>query len=746
MEKTLPKLVFVSYGDILRDNGYKTRLMGELSLAATYHDYEKYLFSFEKPTSYQNNAGVMDKLARELAQKNIRLIVVPRQNRWQFDFYRDERKFAEILQEIKFTRGILHGQSIYGTYLCLPHRSSRVKVIFDMHGLIGPEWQAMGKNLIKKWINQWLENQCLKKADFIITASDALKKNLEERGLGKNIVSLPCLVNDKKFPRLSPQTIPYLRKKFGLPDKIITVYAGGMQDWQDFSTIINLHKANDWHLLVLTTNVEVAEKKLAEIQNKCTIITVPHDEIYQYFQLADWGWLIREDNQLNKIAFPTKAAEYLISGLPILHNGTVEDINHLVRRHRLGWDIKHDLSEWVAEYQNSRADIKNRCREWAKKNLTWSGRQSQLKDIYIQISRKKICYLITTGFWGGAQKYVLDLATHFAPANDVTVLIGTHGGKLIRKLKKVGIKVELIPDLHRSIRLIDDMKTIWYFWQRWRRKKPDIMHANSSKAGVIGRIAGRLAGVENVFYTAHGWAFNEDCGRLAKTFYQAVELTMSWLADKIFCVSQFDRTTGRKAGINPNKMVVIYNGIGDENIAPGFPHQKKIANWARKHKIIGNISNFFANKNVMGWLEMARQAIKMHPNWRFVLVGTGPQQPQVDQFIADHDLADKILLTGQLNRVEAIIKYFNVLTLVSKKEGLPYVLLEAMKAKVPVVATAVGGVPEIIDDRFGTLVKVDDAAGTIAAINRMLDKKITANLPDKFKLDAMLKQYEKNYW
>lgn len=745
MENTLPKLVFVSYGDILYDNGYKTRLMGELSLATNYSEYKKYLVSFEKPASYHQNSTEVTKLKHELARKDIELIVVPRQNRWQFDFYRDERKFADILREIEFKYGILHGQSLYGTYLCLPYASSRVKVIFDMHGLIGPEWQAMGKNPLKKWINQWLENQCIKYSDHIITASEALKKLIERKYPPKKIDCLPCLVDDKKFPQLSSQTIPYLRKKLNLPEKIITVYAGGMQEWQDFSEIINLHKTHDWHLLILTPDISTAEKIFAEIQDKCTIISVPHHEIYQYLQLADWGWLIRQDNLLNKIAFPTKAAEYLICGLPIVHNGTIADINNLVKRQGLGQNLNHGLDEWIENYLQNQTEIKNRCRQWAKTKLSWTSRRHQLGDVYAKISRKKIYYLITTGFWGGAQKYVLDLANHFSRHHDVTVLIGAHGGKLIRKLKKADIQVELIPSLHRRIQIVDDIKTTWSLYNRWRQEKPDILHINSSKAGVIGRLAGRLAEVENIYFTAHGWVFNEDRNWLVKAFYRGVELFMSWLTDQIFCVSQFDKVTAKKAGIEAAKITVIYNGINDETTNSGFPQRKKIIAWSKKYKIIGNVSNFFANKNILVWLEMVKQATKIQPNWRFVLVGTGPQQDEVNNFISEYNLTDKILLTGQLNSIESIIGYFDVLTLMSKKEGLPYIVLEAMKAKVPVVATAVGGVPEMIDDSFGTLVKINDIPGTIAAINHLLDKKITADLPDKFRLDKMLEQYDNAY-
>jgi len=754
MENTLPKLVFVSYGDILYENGYKTRLLGELSLAAHLDRFDKYLISFEKPDSWRNNQANLTNLKHQLDKLNTKLIIVPRQNRWQWDFYRDENKFNQILREIDFDRGILHGQSIYGTYLSVNWRrrltkkkQSRIKIIFDMHGLIGPEWAVMSKNPVKKWVNEWLEKQCRRQADHIFTASASLADLLKNHNGQDNVTPLPCLTNETEFPQLADETIAFLKKKHHLPDKIITIYAGGMQGWQDFSLIKKLVGQHDLFLLVLTNDIEGAKERLADLGDSCRILSVAHRDIHQYLQLADWGWLIRRPDLLNQIAFPTKAAEYLISGLPIVHNGTIDDIAGIVDRHRLGWNLAKnpDLGEWIIYFQQERNLIRQNCRRYARQHLTWESRRQILSDTYDHLSRQKIFYLITRGFWGGAQQYVYDLARHFSRHHDVTVLVGAGPDQLTTRLKKKNIKVIKVDQLVRPVSPGHDLAAIFKLWQICRQQKPDIIHISSSKAGVVGRLAAWLAGVPRIFYTVHGWVFNEKIGWVTRTLYRWLEWAGSLISERIFCVCRTDSDLAQHIGIEQEKICLIYNGAPPIVDEPRFAGYKQLRKWQPKYKIIGNVSNFLPNKNLLFWLEVLAAVRPDHPDWRFVLAGSGPLEKVIKEKINQLDLQSVIWLTGQIDGTAELIANLDCLMLVSQKEGLPYVLLEAMRAKVPVVATPVGGVPELITPEFGRLAPVDDLAATVTALEETIKMKVTTGLPEKFSLKYMMEKYEKEY-
>ncbi|MEK7585082.1 MAG: glycosyltransferase, partial [Patescibacteria group bacterium] len=122
----------------------------------------------------------------------------------------------------------------------------------------------------------------------------------------------------------------------------------------------------------------------------------------------------------------------------------------------------------------------------------------------------KIIFVVTKGNWGGVQRYVYDLATSLPKRQFEPLVVVGQGEILKSKLAAAGVECQSLARLGRDVRLTDDFHSFWALFKLFRREQPSIVHLNSSKVGVIGALAGRLARVPRIIFTAHGWASNED--------------------------------------------------------------------------------------------------------------------------------------------------------------------------------------------------------------------------------------------
>lgn len=304
--------------------------------------------------------------------------------------------------------------------------------------------------------------------------------------------------------------------------------------------------------------------------------------------------------------------------------------------------------------------------------------------------RKNVLFLITKATWGGAQRYVFDLATHL-PKSDFGVAVAYgQKGKLASDLIAATIETHALPSLARDVATISDVKSFFEILRCIRAVKPDIIHLNSSKAAAIGALTARLAGVPRIIFTVHGWPFNEHRNVIARLLIWKISWLTAVLAHKVITVSDFDLRTAQKMPFVGNKAVRIYNGIDllmqfgtGENIRAAFPAGVAIT---------GTIGELNKNKNQIALIEQA----KNDPNMYVAIVGDGELRAELESRIKESALEDRVILFGFIPAHEAL-KGFDVFALPSLKEGLPYVLLEAKLAGLPIVANRVGGVGEILD-------------------------------------------------
>ncbi|MFA7208804.1 MAG: glycosyltransferase family 4 protein [Parcubacteria group bacterium] len=307
------------------------------------------------------------------------------------------------------------------------------------------------------------------------------------------------------------------------------------------------------------------------------------------------------------------------------------------------------------------------------------------------MKKAKILYIITQSSWGGAQKYVFDLANGLRGEFEVAAAFGGEG-RLAERLRLAGIRTYGLKNLVREISPWRDFLGLWEIYRLIKKERPDIVHTNSSKAEILGNIAAWLAGVEKIVFTAHGFVFNEDLGFWKKTFFIFWEKLAGLFADRIICVSDFDRESALENKIaSAGKLRVIRNGIGipAENPARVGREDGKI--------IIGTIANFYRNKGLEFLVQAAAELNGKIPNLEFWVAGDGGERRNIEKAIEKQRLPNFQLLGFQEKQYD-FLRQLDVFVLPSLKEGLPYALLEALSLGVPAVASKVGGIPEIITD------------------------------------------------
>jgi len=304
---------------------------------------------------------------------------------------------------------------------------------------------------------------------------------------------------------------------------------------------------------------------------------------------------------------------------------------------------------------------------------------------------KKILFVITKSNWGGAQRYVYDLATSLPDSFACEVALG--GDSLLKqKLEEKGIKVIQIPHLQRDISVIKEFRAFFFLLQFLRKNSYDIVHLNSSKAGGLGALAARIAGVRKIIFTAHGWPFWEQRNFLSRALIYFLSWLTVLLSHKVIVVSNYDLRVAQKMPFIVQKAVRIYNGI-DRSLA--FESGEKIRGvFPVGAKIIGTIGELTKNKNQIALIEQA----KNNPDMFVAIVGEGEERSMLESKIKKYGLENRAKLFGFMPANE-VLKGFDVFALPSIKEGLPYVLLEAKLAGLPIQANRVGGVGEILDSK-----------------------------------------------
>ena len=328
--------------------------------------------------------------------------------------------------------------------------------------------------------------------------------------------------------------------------------------------------------------------------------------------------------------------------------------------------------------------------------------------------KKKIIFVITKSNWGGAQRYVYDIATSISKEYDVAVALGGEG-VLREKLEIAGVRTISIPSLGRDIHAKNDMAAFVELWKLFRKERPDIVHVNSSKAGGLGALAARLVRVPRIVYTVHGWPYNEPIPAFSKRFRWLASLVTMLLVNRVITVANFDHIHS-PLGL---ETTMVHNGVAPFVLSHASEARAEIEKriGSSPQHLFGIIAELHKNKGV----DILVEAMAAVPTAHLAIIGEGEDRALLKTLIEKRGLQDRVHLLGFIEDAARFLKAFDVFVLPSRKEGLPYAILEAGWAEVPVVAATVGGIPEIIDDQIsGVLVPAYDAQALAKALHELM--------------------------
>ncbi|RJQ35339.1 glycosyltransferase [Candidatus Parcubacteria bacterium] len=347
-------------------------------------------------------------------------------------------------------------------------------------------------------------------------------------------------------------------------------------------------------------------------------------------------------------------------------------------------------------------------------------------------NRKKVLYVITKATYGGAQKYVHDLATNLSEQEfEPIVAYGTHG-KLADDLSSAGIQVRQLPSLGRDIAIISDMKSFFEILKTVRELKPDMIHLNSSKAAAFGALAARIAGVPKIIFTVHGWPFKENRNILARTAIYAISWFTALMSSAIIVVSKSDERIGKRMPGVGGKIHHIQ--LGAE--LPTFLSREEAADTLAiqtKDVRIVTIAELTLNKGIRFALETIKKLEERGLPALYVVIGDGESRAELEHTAKILGISERVRFVGFLSDAARYLKAFDLFLLPSIKEGAPYVLIEAGAASLPIVMTTAANI-EIVE-HFPNVRVVsagDPDALADAIVETLGDKTETELFPEKF--------------
>lgn len=354
---------------------------------------------------------------------------------------------------------------------------------------------------------------------------------------------------------------------------------------------------------------------------------------------------------------------------------------------------------------------------------------------------KKIRVLHVAEAAGGVERY---LETLFKYSKDqVENILVCSQNYDYEKFKRLADRVIVLKMAH-DIQPSSDIKVERTLRRIIKQVKPDIVYAHSSKAGAFARIAD--LGLNNkVIYNPHGWAFNMQQSAKKKEMYKWVEKISAHFCDKIVCISDAERESALREKIcKPSKLRVIYNGIDLEEIEKTAPMSKAQIGVPEDAFVVGMVGRLSKQKAPDNFVKAAKLIKEKIPNAFFLMVGDGELRDQVESLINQYALGSSFLITGWVDNPTAYMKIMDVGMLLSRWEGFGLVLPEYMACGIPIVATNVDAIPNIIKDgENGLLVKPDnfyavrDTVYKIYVYKNLKRSIINNNKKDVKKFDAL---------
>jgi glycosyltransferase involved in cell wall biosynthesis len=306
----------------------------------------------------------------------------------------------------------------------------------------------------------------------------------------------------------------------------------------------------------------------------------------------------------------------------------------------------------------------------------------------------------------------------------------------LQTAKEQGIDIIDVPSLLRRISPINDLRASVTLFRHIRKIQPQIVHTHTSKAGLLGRLAAWLARVPIVIHTPHGHVFYGHFARSLSRIFLQMEKLLSRITHHQIALTPAECNDYLSLRVShPSNTSVIHSGVDLEQFS------KEAKQGSRKREelgisadslVIGYVGWLIPIKGVTHLVSAMSKVAEQYPKSILVLVGKGDEKGweeiKLKEMVDSLGLADKILFWGWRPDVAEVMGCFDVFVLPSLNEGMGRVLVEAMAAGLPIVASQVGGIPDLVKDgQNGLLVPAEDASALAKAISDLLSDKERRN-------------------
>ncbi len=369
----------------------------------------------------------------------------------------------------------------------------------------------------------------------------------------------------------------------------------------------------------------------------------------------------------------------------------------------------------------------------------------------------KLLMCITKSETGGSQQVVFDILSNLPADLYEITLVTAPGGTLLDRVEELNktrdnkIQIQAWKCLKRNLSPFHDFAALVKLIMLMKRSHFDVAHFHNSKVGILGRLAATIAGMPKVYYTVHGWGLNRNTTGRMYNILSHVERFVAHCCTGIIFVSKSDMEKGiRNKWASEPKAHLIYNGVSDMN-----PQLAGPLDIPRDVPILSFVARLSEPKEPLFALKASEQLYKEGYKHMLLIIGDGPMYAECADYISAHHLQKHAAMLGMRNDVRALLHYTDIFCLFSKWEGLPVSILEAMVAGLPVVASAVGGIPELVKDgQTGFLVPHADMDTAVASLKALLDNRILrAKMGEaarslasrQFDLSDMVSQYRELY-
>jgi glycosyltransferase involved in cell wall biosynthesis len=331
------------------------------------------------------------------------------------------------------------------------------------------------------------------------------------------------------------------------------------------------------------------------------------------------------------------------------------------------------------------------------------------------VKRIRVMRVITRLNIGGPAIHVSLLTSRLDPERYETLLVSGVESAAEGNMLKLGrlppVQPKTVPALGRAISPLDDVRALGALVSLARSFKPDIVHTHLAKAGALGRVAARLAGVRVVVHTYHGSVFRGYFGQRESAVYLQIERALARITTRIVAITSGQKADLVSLGIAPSaKIVEIPLGLDLEQFRelPSRDDALAALGLPSEMRYVTIVARLVAIKDIPTFIRAVARVTESHPDVRGLVVGDGPDRAAIEGVARELGQGDRCRFLGWRADLPNVYAASDVVALSSLNEGSPVSLIEAMAAARAVVATAVGGVPDLVHDGSGILVAPGD--------------------------------------